>query len=157
MSNRKINTEGNLAKSSILTLTKTTASYMAFFNDFMKKQFLPHFWITRWEGFQRHLLYDVMKFDWLIWQCDFSATYGCAGQDGATCTQPNNVIQEVFIVSFLEEYTNEDDEAEYYRVLSESWHFFGEVNKASCPSNFVFHNICVRHLKEHYLVITRAI
>ena len=33
----RINTEGNLAKSSILTLTKTTASYMAFFNDFMKK------------------------------------------------------------------------------------------------------------------------
>jgi hypothetical protein len=86
---------------------------------------------------------------WLVWQTDFSATYACVGTDAPTCSQANTCIQAVFIVSYLEIYIKPDD-TEGQRQVNDSWHFWGEVNKQSCPSNYVFHNTCLRTLYKYY-------
>jgi hypothetical protein len=103
-----------------LELRKVYVTQKQFFEDFysfLEKNYLPHYYVAKWNNFHIKLAFDsiqsappipnTINYDWLsiyeveiskksIWiQRDFSALYKCLGQDGGTCEQPRQAIQEV--------------------------------------------------------------
>ena len=114
----------------------STLSYRDFFAKFYNflPTYLKHRWFSKWDKFNRELCFDAMQYDTLYFLTDFSATYTCSGQDEATCAQPKNSLQLVFVVAYSDENGKQ---------INESFHFWGEVNKQSPASNYVFYNTCV--------------
>ena len=80
-----------------------------------------------------------MNYNTLYFLTDFSATYTCGGQDEATCGQPKTALQQVFVVAYL-------DEDRKITQINKAFHFWGEVNSQSPPSDFVFNYTCKREI-----------
>ena len=134
-----ITKDGTLKQSTQKVLHSVTATQKTFFDEFhkvLKEKYLPHRWVSIWDSFHRQLLFDSIDWDTLLYHTDFSATYTCMGQDGATCVHDKTAIQAVFVVA----YTILIDGVKI--KMNDSWHFWGVVNAFSYPSNYVFHNTC---------------
>ena len=135
------NIDGTFETKSTRMLTTVKATYKEFFETlylFLKK-YLRHYWFSKWDKFHRNLFFDGFPTTTLAMHTDFSATYETLGQDEATCHQPRTCIQQVFVVS-----TVHIDGQGRRTQLNESMHFWGENDSKSCPSNYVFHNTCVK-------------
>lgn len=133
-------------------LVQVDATQKTFFDEyhaFLRTKYLPHRWVSKWDNFHRQLLFDSLPYDTLVWHTDFSATYTCMGQDGATCVHDKTAIQAVFVASYLKEI-----DGVMYQV-NDSFHFWGPIDKFSCPSNHQFHNTCVKHIWDHYAHLGR--
>ena len=143
-----ITKEGIVKLGTQKVLTKVTSKqneFFDYFHDFLGDKYLPHRWVSTWDGFHRQLLFDALPYDTLLYHTDFSATYTCMGQDGGTCVQDKTAIQGVFVTSLT--FTLPCGR----RILiNDSWHFWGPVDKFSCPSNNKFHNTCLQIIWAHY-------
>ena len=137
-----------IGKTSQKVLTTVECTYEEFFEEYYAflPTYFPHRWSSHWDQHHRKLLFDGLQWNMLAWHTDFSATYQCIGQDGATCEQPRSCIQQVFVVSYLEQ------DGEGNRVQrNDAWHFWGEIQKkAHPPSNFAYDNTCKKVIIEHY-------
>ena len=141
------NADGTQETKNTRVLTTVKATYKQFFDslyEFLPK-YLRHYWVSKWDKFHRHLFFDHFPETTLAMHTDFSATYATTGQDEATCHQARTCIQQVFVVSYVI-----IDSQGRRTQQNESLHFWGENDNNSCPSNYVFHNTCVKYIIQKY-------
>ena len=104
-------------------------------------KYIPHVWQTRNDDFMRKLLLEN-GFDrsTVIFHTDFSAVLALLSQNSECCHHPSNSIQDVFVVSYL----NDDDE-----IVNDAYHFWGQPQKEprqKLKSNTAYHSACLKHI-----------
>ena len=104
-------------------------------------KYIPHLWQNRNDDFMRKLLLEN-GFDrnTVIIHSDFSAVLALLSQNSECCHHPSNSIQDVFVVSYL----NDDGD-----VVNDAYHFWGQPKKEpreKLRSNTAYHNGSLRHI-----------
>ena len=107
--------EIELQQKELRKIIQPAPTFINQFYDFLETEYLPHQHVSKWNTYHHKLLWDYLHqatsslpdIDLIsqderiillmtIWiQTDFSALMKLSGQDGATCEQPRQAIQDV--------------------------------------------------------------
>ena len=104
-------------------------------------KYIPHVWQTRNDDFMRKLLLENgFDLNTVILHTDFSAVLALLSQNSECCHHPSNSIQDVFVVSYL----NDDGD-----IVNDAYHFWGQPQKEprqKLKSNTAYHSACLKHI-----------
>jgi len=109
----------------------------------MVQKYPYHVWQTTSDDFMRKLLIESgLRKGMLLIHTDFSAVLALLSQDSECCHHPSNSIQDVFVVSYLDDSNI---------LVNEAYHFWGHPSRESdskLRSNTAYHVPCLKRVIE---------